>query len=217
MCIVPQRSKHFTGLTLFEMVVVLTILMALSAIVVPALSRRMGDARLTVTQHSLQSVRDAVANGYYQDQFERLPLTLDASRVFHPQLVYLFVNPSTYGSVAIGGGLPTLGFDPFTKRGWNGPYLQAGVGTPKYAVDTSRGFTRLYGEDGDATAVDGWGQPIVLQQPISLTDASYSTDLRVTRVVSAGPNGVLETPPDVLYPSAAQIGDDVILLVGASL
>ncbi|MEM8884621.1 MAG: hypothetical protein AAGD14_11165, partial [Planctomycetota bacterium] len=61
--------------------------------------------------------------------------------------------------------------------------------------------------------LDGWGNPVVIQLP----DASTGTleqRLNAVRLVSAGPNGDIETPSDQLEPDVsdpAAVGDDVVL------
>ncbi|MEM8550610.1 MAG: hypothetical protein AAGF10_07445, partial [Verrucomicrobiota bacterium] len=58
--------------------------------------------------------------------------------------------------------------------------------------------------------LDGWGNPIVIQLPevaSGLTDA----ELESVRLVSAGPDGVIDTPTDTLLPTAVEKNDDLVL------
>ena len=67
-----------------------------------------------------------------------------------------------------------------------------------------------YGLDGDVTPLDGWGRAIVLQLPA--VDPGISADeLAAVRLISAGPNGVIDTPATTLAPTPAQVGDDLVL------
>ena len=69
--------------------------------------------------------------------------------------------------------------------------------------------TSVYGSVDDEVAADPWGNPIVIQIP--------SNDFRYARLVSAGKNGVLETPRDVLTGgSVSQRGDDLVLFLNRS-
>lgn len=67
-------------------------------------------------------------------------------------------------------------FDPATRRGWHGPYIRHGRITQS--------------ANGDLEISDPWGHPIVLQIPPG------PAGLRYARLVSAGPDGLLTTPPD---------------------
>ncbi|MBE2286736.1 MAG: hypothetical protein IAE77_24985 [Prosthecobacter sp.] len=79
-------------------------------------------------------------------------------------------------------------FDPNTRLGWRGPYV----------MDSGA-------RDGanDPAILDGWGRPIVIQTPTALT----------IRLVSAGADGILETPPATAMPTLAACGDDLVLFL----
>jgi hypothetical protein len=113
-------------------------------------------------------------------------------------------------------GAPT--WSPATRTGWNGPYLHVTGAT--YAVDATRGFTSVYGSDGDPTLMDGWRNPIVLQIPSwSGAGSPDPVDVRHARLVSAGPDGVVQTPTSdaaaapgtARFPSRSACGDDVVV------
>lgn len=193
------------GLTLLELVLVVAVLAALGAIVVASLGHTVNTARDTLIRASLSQLRTVILDSYYHDQFDTLPYPLDPSRLAYPQLVWLLVNPN-----------PGTPYDPVARRGWRGPYLLPPVGS-QYVIDATRGFTAQYGENGDPALLDGWRRPIVLQQPVTIGSAASASDLRFARLVSAGANGVLDTPSTALVPSASQVGDDLILPLGAGL
>lgn len=203
-------SCHRPGLTLAELLVTVAILGALGALVVPQLSARTDDASRSVTLTTLNQARSAVRN-YYADMFEQLPYPTDPLRASHPQLAYLYVNPATYGAPGSNGGVAAWAHDAATNRGWAGPYLSAGG---RYTVDASAGFTTAFGLAGDPTVVDGWGRPLVLQQPNVASGIYSRTDRRYARLVSAGPNGVIETNETELAPTT--FGDDIFLMLGES-
>lgn len=188
------------GLTLAEMLVVIAILAMVSGLVLPAVGHYVSDSRETVTRQDLTRLRDVVADVYWHDSYSRLPrpdLSVSPSRTDAPQLRYLFVNRATETAA--------LSFDPEYRRGWRGPYLVEQSGAT-YTVAASAGFTARYGENGDPAVWDGWGRPIVAQNPGLLADGRVDV-----RLVSAGPNGVLEIPPTMgtAALTAADIGDDV--------
>ena len=194
-----------------ELLVVLTILASLATVVASQLNGRAGTAKETITRATLGNLRTAIVDNYRADQFETLPYPVDATRNQHPQLTYLYVNPLTF----VTGGVPgtiVWTYDPITHRGWSGPY----VNNPcQYAVNVTRGFTANYGETGDPTPLDGWGNPIVLQQPLVIGSIASPTSLQYARLVSAGPNGVLDTPPTTFLPTDLEMNDDLVLSLQA--
>lgn len=196
-----QLSADRRGLTLFELLIVLTITMTLVALVVIPADELRGASMTTVTERTLLALRDAIVGsdaqpGYRADVGELPSFVAD-----------LFQQPLTLAGTA---ALPVewQSFDPVTRRGWRGPYLDH-TGS-RYMLATDRGFTNQYGVAGWPGVVDAWCRPIVLQWP----QLGGSTDPRpFVRLVSAGANGVLETPVNVEYPSRASCGDDVVLYV----
>ncbi len=119
------------------------------------------------------------------------------------------------------------GYNSEANLGWNGPYLQHSGA--RYKVDTLNNFTPDYGTDLDPAIKDSWGHPLVLQWPTfsGLTDnqQALTAKWRYGRVVSAGPNGKIDTPltstvsnasSDLdFYPSMAECGDDLVLFINA--
>ena len=90
-------------------------------------------------------------------------------------------------------------FDPIAGRGWNGPYLDPA------AARAAKGGLNPEGKPDPIAVFDGWGRPIALQNP--------TPDGAFARLVSAGPDGVFQTPPgaaDVDPSDPAQVGDDFV-------
>lgn len=169
------------ALTLAELVVVLCILAALSAIVVPLCSDSLASAAESVTQASLVQARDATLQ-YWRDTKH---VTLDgvvsvATEAQRFQIEWLFNNPVT--------GDKTVQFDPNLHSGWNGPYMASS--------------TVQFGGPG---LLDAWNQPLVAQY----TDPNAT--LKDVRIVSAGPNGVIDIPANTasVALTSNSIGDDL--------
>jgi type II secretory pathway pseudopilin PulG len=186
---------------LVELVVVAAVLTVLAGLVLYRAGDATADARIEATLLSAVAIRDAICGARGDPGF--LGELGEAPR----QMADLFRRPALLPS---GRHVP-LKFDPFTGRGWNGPYLLRSTGT--YAASPPRHFTSLYGDDGDPCVIDAWGQPIVLQWP---TEAGLSLDERQSyaRLVSAGPDGVLTTSPGALAPDlhdSKQVGDDIVV------
>lgn len=105
-------------------------------------------------------------------------------------------------------------FDFAKGVGWRGPYLRAP--TEAYAWSSASGgatsgFTALYGEPGEPTVLDGWGRPIVLQRPDPDGLGVDAIDDRHLRLVSAGPDAELDTPPGAYFPSLTECDDDLVV------
>jgi type II secretory pathway pseudopilin PulG len=202
----PKRR----ALTLMELIVVLVILIALAGLLVPLVSSTSSNAQDTTTRATMTALRDAVMS-YYQDMkgiqvwtdgttappgTTGVPLTLKDLQV-RP-------NDST--------GTPVPLFDPFTRRGWRGPYVLQSTGSFLTTLDGSfyptTPVVNPYGNPGDLAFVDGWGNPIVLQWP--QTGDTVATQALNVRLVSAGAPSklvhgtmvsVLDTVPGTLIPT----------------
>lgn len=221
------RSKQ--GFTLVELVTVIAILSVLAMLVIQNVSFVRDEAEHTVTVTNLQAIRDAFCGssgslGYLDD------MKYDA--------LYGGTNARVGYLLALPAGART--YDLATRRGWHGPYLNnvrpvdntntalrglfPGPDDRRWATDDTfetRGFHTndnrfVYGATNDVAMADAWGNPFVLQFPTN--DLIDTNRLRFARVVSAGPNGILETPLDRLAGLetngvVADRGDDLILFL----
>lgn len=169
--------------TLLELTVALTILVALSGLVVPLFSSVLQDSHETATKASLVEIRNAVSN-YWSDTKH---ITLDGvitvgTEANRFQVAWLYRNPVT--------GDTTFDFDPVSRIGWRGPYLQTAT-----ADIAAFGYPSL---------IDAWNQEIQIQ------DVDSSSVPRDVRIVSAGPDGTIDIPAatatSALTP--ADLGDD---------
>jgi hypothetical protein len=98
-------------------------------------------------------------------------------------------------------------YDPVNKIGWHGPYVRA----------TGRN------ETGEPTIVDGWGNELELQVDFDQDGIINQTESKFIRVVSAGPNGQIETPDDItnMKPGENEVneltlsecGDDLVMFL----
>lgn len=146
-----QTFRRRGGLTLLELVMVVSILAILTALVVPGMSDQQEETRRTVARATLQELRDVVANRYMQDmantvnptttgvialpQPKRAGINPDtSSRVTTtqldgsaagviPQTHFLFVNPNQYHASSNPPYVAVSDYDQHAKIGWNGPYV----------------------------------------------------------------------------------------------
>ncbi|MEO0795711.1 MAG: prepilin-type N-terminal cleavage/methylation domain-containing protein [Verrucomicrobiota bacterium] len=186
------NRRQTSGFTLLELLTVLTIMAAVGGIVVTTLG-----SGLTVVDGAGRSVTgEAVAT---QATFIEIEKALMGSREQSGYHTHNLELPSRIAGLLI--DVDGLGSFDFTSHlGWNGPYLfdtGARYGDATEPADADN-FTSTYGNDSDPAILDAWGKPIVLQQ-------SDTTD---ARLVSAGPNQILETDPSNAVD--ADRGDDLV-------
>ncbi len=191
------------GLTLVELLVVLAILASIAAFVTVGLfsdgvtltgpDGRERSQEEIATVATMQAVRDALVGGSINE-----PGYLQDLGALPVRLAYLIQNI---------GGVEPEPFDPATKRGWRGSYIR-GIGA-RYEdfveADNSDNFDdddgNPYGVAGDPAILDAWRKPLLLQEP----------DTDDARLVSAGPNRILETDP--ANGIDADRGDDLVLFL----
>lgn len=171
----PIRS----GLTLIELLTVLTILIAVAGLVAPMVGNMQHDARSDVAQVNMRRLRDMVM-AYWADMDRRLPKSDDSSS---PQLQFLFMPPSYPAPMD-----HLNSFDPTTRLGWRGPYGMS-VGTYPFAAGDAGGFSNAFGSSGAPVILDPWNKPFVIE----LASAT------VVRIRSAGPNMVLNDTDDLTF------------------
>lgn len=200
----PLQRNH--AFTLLEAAVVIGVLAVLASLLVLQADRTSEEAQLTGTRALLQTLREAFVGspagpGYIADM-KHFP-GFDPTQVRVKDLLE---------------GAPS--FDPVAQRGWRGPYVSnvllvrntdpAWQGRFPKANDRrssadatflARHFyinasTSPYGIAGERAVADLWGNPVVLQvpPPEAFTDPSPEKQFKFARLVSAGPDGVLDTP-----------------------
>lgn len=195
------------GLTLLELTVVLVIMVALAGVMIPLVGTESARAREDATRSTLTALRAAVIQ-YWNDRVlegsQRLLRPMDPSpdgrAVNSPQLHFLMVNPGEWDEFDQ-KYLPTFRFDSQYRVGWRGPYMREATGF--YSVNVPQGFTTRYGRDDDAAFLDAWGRPVVIQHPGTING------VQDVRLVSAGPDGVIDTDPAVVTDNLLSTGDDI--------
>lgn len=214
-CFKSTRRRR-RGLTLLELVMVVSILAILTALIVPGMNDQQEETRKTVARATMQELRDVIANRYMQDKgvipqpeandATRLSVTGQISStsnaVMRPQLHFLFVNPAAYSSTASTQYAALSDYDPATRIGWNGPYVMSKTTVYPNPINqrftgnstltgtwADYGFSAMYGQPGDYTVNDPWGSPyvtIIRSMPFGSLTAFTAY------LVSAGPNRTLD-------------------------
>lgn len=184
------KLAHQQGMTLMELTVVLLVLTALAGLAVPYIDGTGATAQCTATETTMVAIRDAIVGSYeqpgYLEDMGALPGTLSALVNDHycagssdPERTAAKCND------AEGTWTEQPAYNPATKRGWRGPYLlntilaSAKIGSTNFADNA---YVAAPVVEDSPVILDSYGNPIIIQNAGS--DA---------RLVSAGPNGVLET------------------------
>lgn len=214
-----RRGGSASGVTLMELVVVMSLLV----LAVGMVAYRLSPDRLSfggegegktaarvATETTMRALRDAIMGdgeraGYWADMGRDL--------LFFPaNLEWLMRVPSdagtgmTLNAVEERYRLKMLVHDGMRGVGWRGPYARFRVGA--VVLDEERGYgQRLVGDGMRMGAVDGWGRVLLLQWPALGPGGEAIGDVRQwrrdglvagwvvanARLVSAGPDGILQT------------------------
>jgi prepilin-type N-terminal cleavage/methylation domain-containing protein len=201
------HARRTRGFTLIELTVVLAVIVTLALVLTPSIANFINDSRVVKARNDCQTIASGITQfwrdtGYFplwkiaQNGGPGLP----ANRV---QVLASRGNPPledvpTLWTTGVQGGLAeqlvnnTPGYalkTPTSQFGWNGPYFSSDIGA------------------------DPWGNRYLVN--IGLIDtspgaatASGQAKLAVW-VLSAGPNGTIETPFSLSILNASVVGDDL--------
>lgn len=193
------QKRDLAGFTLLEVIIVVAILLIVAGIAVFRGAATVESAYQTVTATNLREIQNAIlgklgAPGFRDDVGEIPGMIEDLLTI--PQFTMT--------------GVAVAPFDPSTGRGWNGPYISNSTGI--YNMNGA-GFTSDYGRNGGRAILDPWRRPIILQIPTT-PGLAHHDRIQYSRLVSAGPNGIIDTPPGMQAPDVtnpAHVDDDLIL------
>jgi prepilin-type N-terminal cleavage/methylation domain-containing protein len=209
------------GFTLLELTLVIAILALMAGLVIPMVGDTSHESKQTIGLASVASCRDGLlgngaAPGLYSDVrytsvLQANPLILRAAHLLEArEFAGVLYDPSTRkgwrGPYVRGGNVQNTvsnGSQLFPLAShirFNGDASFAARGFfPSFPTDLPNG----YGIPGEAAIGDAWGNPIVLQIPDESDFSSLPADERTAarwrfaRMVSAGPNGVLDTTQNI--------------------
>lgn len=206
-----KRRLALGGFTLIELTVVLAVIVTLALILTPSIANFINDSRVARAQSDCQTIASAVVQ-FYKDNgfFPQWTLANKGGPGGPSDQVLLLVSggniPTELTPTQWSTGTVSLLADqlmtnapvyalrtPTAQFGWNGPYLSSDIGSDPWnnrymvnigLIDTSVGAVGLGGAPKNAV----W-------------------------VISAGPNGTIETPFNQSVTAATREGDDIAIRI----
>jgi len=186
------------GFTLVEVVVVIAVVALLAAILAPLIAKNIDDAKLARAENEAQVIAAGLA-GFYKD-VGRWP-TMDATGTYNG------VTQLVTGTAAEPG-------TTVSSNGWDSDTTGAGIdylenhlynNTPKGAAAyPTTGKRAWHGPYLNDVPLDPWGTPYMVN--IEATDSTTAVEKGF--VISAGPNGVMDTTEAAVRATVPQ-GDDI--------
>jgi prepilin-type N-terminal cleavage/methylation domain-containing protein len=206
-----SECRDARGFTLIELTVVLAVIVTLALILTPSITNFINDSRVARTRTDTQTVAASVVQFYKDTGFFPQWSTANAGGPgTAANRVDLLVSPGNTPTVAAANTWTTGSTDTLVNQlmsntptytmknatsqfGWNGPYLSTAIGA------------------------DAWNNRLAVNVGLIDTTIGVQTAAGVTKsavwVISAGPNGQLETPYGQPITTAATTGDDIAVRV----
>ena len=202
-----NSGRPDSGFTLIELTVVLAVIVTLALVLTPSITNFINDSRVARSRSDINTLASSVAQFYKDNGFYPQWSTANNGGPGLPaNKVDLLVSPGNIPTVAAANTWTTGTTDTLadqlvangptytmktatTQFGWNGPYLTSTIGA------------------------DAWNNRYAVN--VGLLDASQGTQTAggatksAVWVISAGPNGLLETPYTQPLTTAQVSGDDI--------
>ena len=197
--------RRLRGFTLIELAVVLAVIVTLALILTPAISNFINDSRTAGTRADAQTIVSAIVqfekdNGFFPQwkvavaggpgtAANKLDLLISPGNTPMESLQTLWTTATAVKTDTLANQLmanaPGYSLKTGSSQfGWNGPYLSSAIGS------------------------DAWNNRYMVN--IGLADSTVgAAGKNAVWVISAGPNGVLETGYSVVVTAATLGGDDI--------
>ncbi len=200
-------SRSENGFTLIELTVVLAVIVTLALILTPSITNFINDSRVARARNDTQTIAGAVVQ-FYKDNgfFPQWTAAVSGGAGTVANKVDLLISSGNVPTVSSANTWTTGTTDTLAHQvmnntpvytvktatsqfGWNGPYLSSDIGA------------------------DAWNNRYMVNVGLIDTNQGIQTQSGGTKdavwVISAGPNGQIETTFTQLATSAASGGDDI--------
>ena len=204
-------SRRQQGFTLIELTVVLAVIVTLALILTPSITNFINDARVARARNDTQTIAGAVIQ-FYKDNgfFPQWTAAVSGGPGTAANKVDLLISPGNVPTVSSANTWTTGTTDTFAHQllnntpaytvksatsafGWNGPYLSSDIGA------------------------DAWNNRYMVNTGLIDTSQGTQTQGGATKsavwVISAGPNGQLETSYTQAVTSAVSAADDIAVRI----
>ena len=193
----PARPAGSLGFTLLELAVALGVVAILAAILTPLVSSMIDDARITRAEQEAQTIASATLN--FRQNTGRWPIFVSGVGITTSSITYtILIGPGNDPNPSGSPWLPVSG-----ERGDLEGVL--GRNTPGY---TTSGRFRWRGPYAIQVGSDPWGNAFI----VNAEGLRFGPE-EATFVLSAGPNGTIETtflqPLQSGSPTVVVGGDDI--------
>ena len=203
----PSRTCH--GFTLIELTVVLAVIVTLALILTPAITNYMNDARTSRSRSDVQTLSTAITQfnkdtGFFPQWSaannggpglpgNRVDVLVSSGNVptSEQQTLWITGNIDTLSNQLVANAPGYTVRTATSNFGWNGPYLSSTIGA------------------------DAWGNRYMVN--VGLLDATIGVQTAAGSlksavwVISAGPNGAIETLYTQPTTTAVPGGDDIFV------
>lgn len=188
-----MRKRNEKGFTLIEVVVVVAVIAILAAVLTPYITKYIDDSKVAKARNEVQVVAAAVTNAY--KDLGRWPNRNTAATDFGG----LYTGATTPAAAFFGAatGWTAAG------AGWNA--LDTHLVTNGHTYPAT-GDTKWSGPYATTLPVDPWGRPYVIN---AANFTSATTPPTPVWVLSAGPNGVINTSIATTPAASTPGGDDI--------
>jgi prepilin-type N-terminal cleavage/methylation domain-containing protein len=205
--VASRHGSRSRGFTLIELTVVLAVLVTLALVLTPSITNFINDSRVARARTDTKTVAAALVQFYKDNGFYPQWVTATAGGPGTPaNRRDLLISP---------GNVPTTAAASLWTTGTNDTITNQLMGnTPTYTVKTA---TNTYGWNGpylsSGIGADPWNNRYMVNVNLIDTTLGTQTAAGVTKsavwVISAGPNGQIETTYTQSITTAVAGGDDI--------
>lgn len=202
-----MRDSRPSGFTLIELTVVLAVIVTLALVLTPSITNFINDSRVARARTDTQTIASAIVQ-FYRDSgfFPQWSTAVNGGPGTTANKVDLLVSPGNVPSVTTANTWTTGTTDALDD--------QLISNAPGYTVKTA---TSAFGWNGPymstALRADSWNNRYMVNIGLIDTTQGTQTSAGATKsavwVISAGPNGQIETAPTQPITTATTTGDDI--------